>query len=454
MGPSLPGEFFGISDSGVMVRAIGGTMTYEDIDVAVVGSGPAGTSACIELAKSPGLKIALFETNSELGGMPRSCHIFFGMRDRKRLYTGPHYAQELSGLVRRTSTAIYTKAHVFNIGAEIHGNHHRIDVLVENGLKSFSTQYVILAMGCSEMSAGARQLPSRRPAGIYTTGTLQQMVNIYRLKPGEKALLIGSEHIALSSLLTLRRAGVSIAGIVEEDSNAQTYQLPAKGMSLYFGFPIYKGTWVKNVLGAERVEAVDLVRKEDEKAFQVQCDTVIITGKFRPDSHLIDGTPIERDPSSQGPLVDMNLMTSVPNIFAAGNVLRGADMHDLCALEGKVAARSILNRMKAFESPLHEDNPIGIRVELPIRYVVPQTIMRAQVKSHLFPWLYPGYSIQLERTIRNPVIEARSGNKIIWKRSYSKLIANTRILIPVTKFDWDQVDEDIGIVLGIQDTNS
>jgi len=280
------------------------------------------------------------------------------------------------------------------------------------------------------------------------------MVNIYHQKPGGKALVIGSEHIALSSLLTLRRAGVSIAGIVEEDSNIQTYQLPAKTMSFYSGFPIFKGTSVKNVLGAERVEGVDLVRKEDEKAFQVQCDTVIITGKFRPDSRLIDATPIERDPSTQGPFVDMNLMTSVPNIFAAGNVLRGADMHDLCALEGRIAAQSILKRMKARESPIHQNNPIRIRVELPIRYVVPQTIVPAHIKSHLFPWLYPGYSIQLEGTIQNPVLEARSGDKIIWKRSYSKLIANTRILLPVTKFDWDQVDEPIGIVLRIQDRNS
>lgn len=420
-------------------------MAAKNIDVAVIGGGPAGISASLELAKSSDLNIALFENDSELGGMPRFCHIFFGMRDRKRIYTGIQYARKLNTLVRKTPITIYTETRVLNIRPGGAGNRHQIEVISPKGFESYHCRFILLAMGCFEKSAGARQLPSQRPAGVYTTGSLQQMVNIYHQKPGKRAIIMGSEHIALSSLITLKRAGVSIAGIIEEDPYMQTYQLPAKVMSWYYNTPVYRRTHVKKILGKERVAGAELVGISTEKVFQVQCDTVIITGKFRPDSQLIDHTAIEMDPSTQGPLVDMNLMTSVPNIFAAGNVLRGALRHDLCALEGKMAAQRILNRLKFPETEIEDS--ISIRAEAPIRFVVPQKIAPSKTKSHWFSWLYPGYSIQLEKTLLRPVVEACSGNKIIWKRSFRKLIANSRILLPVHQFDWNLVDVKKGILL-------
>ena len=413
-------------------------MTSRDVDVAVIGGGPAGISACLELAKSSELRIALFEDDTELGGMPQSCHIFFGMRDHWRLYTGRQYAKKLSKLVRKTSASIHTQAHALHLTAGSKANPHKLDVLTPDGFKSFNTRFVVLAMGCFETSAATRQLPSQRPDGIYTTGGLQQLVNIYHQKPGKKAMVIGSEIIALSSLITLKRAGVSIAGIVEEDSTLKTYQALAKPMCLYYGCPVYTNTSVKTILGRDRVEGVELFRNRDESTIKIDCDTVIVTGKFRPDSQLIDDTPIARDPLSGGPLVDMNLMTSVSNIFAAGNILRGADMHDLCALEGKIAAQNIIKRINMPEA--EDENAITIGTEAPIRYVVPQRIKPISTKPHLFPWRYPGYSIQLEHTIKHPVLEAWSGDEIIWKQSFRKLIANNRVLLPAHKFDWGRVE--------------
>ena len=424
-------------------------MTSQDIDVVVIGGGPAGISACLELAKSSDLTIALFEDDAELGGMPQSCHIFFGMRDRWRTYTGPQYAKKLSKVVQETSVSIYTQAHVLHISAGGKGNPHKIETLTPDGFRYFNTRFVILAMGCFETSAVTRQLASQRPDGIYTTGALQQIVNIYDQKPGQRALIIGSEHIALSSLLTLRRADVSIAGIVEEDHVLKTYQLPAKAMSLYYGCSIYTDTSVKTILGKNRVEGVELVSNADESTFQVDCDTVIITGKFRPDSQLIDDTPIAQDPLTKGPLVDMNFMTSISNVFAAGNILRGADMHDLCALEGKMAAQNIIKRINTPEA--EDENAITMGAEAPIRYVVPQKISEIKSKPHFFSWLYPGYSIQLEHTVKHPVLEAWSGKEIIWKGSFRKLIAKNRVLLPVWGFDWKSVNPKREIILRLRD---
>jgi hypothetical protein len=210
-------------------------------------------------------------------------------------------------------------------------------------------------------------------------------------------------------------------------------------MSVFYGFPIFKDTSMIKILGNSRVEAVELMRKRAGTCWRVECDTIVMTGKFRPDSVLIENTSIELDPASQGPVVDMNLMTSIRNIFAAGNILRGADMHDLCALEGRLAARGILRQLSHCDAG--ENQWVRLHAESPIRYVVPQKIRPVPGrKGILFKHFLPWPSIQMERTLRRPVLEAWSGKKRVWRGSYRKLIANTRIPLPVEKFDWDGID--------------
>ena len=414
-------------------------------DVAVIGGGPAGISACLELCSHAGLRIALFEGEQELGGMPRSCHIFFGLRDRKRLYTGPSYARKLDKLVRKTGVDLCTGSRVLNIFPGLPGERHELHVLSPEGPKSFQSRFVLLATGCFESSRSERLLPGTRPSGIFTTGTLQQLVNLRGLKPGNRAIIVGSEHVALSSVLTLRRAGTSIAGMVERDTEVHTYANVATLMSRLFGFPIFKHTAPSRIIGNQRVEGIELLAEDDRKPLQIECDTVVMTGRFRPDSSLIDSTLIEKDPSTLGPAVDTSLMTSVPNIFAAGNVLRGADMHDLCALEGRLAARSILRNLGAVRSGTIRSVPV--RAERPIRYVVPQRI--APMAKRLFSKSLPWPEIQLEKTLVRPTLEAWCGEEKIWQGPYRKLIGNTRIPIPVEKFHWDRVNPDLGLTLRV-----
>jgi thioredoxin reductase len=418
----------------------------EYLDVAVIGGGPAGISACLDLSAHAGLKIALFEGEQELGGMPRSCHIFFGLRDRKRVYTGPSYARTLEKLVRKTGTLIYTGSRVLSILPGELDEAHELHVLCPEGPRSFRSRFILLATGCFESSRSERLLPGTRPSGIFTTGTLQQLVNLRRLKPGIRALILGSEHVALSSVLTLKASGTLIAGLVERDAELHTYASPAAFMSRLIGFPIIKNAALHRIIGNRRVEGVELLTGGTGKTVQIDCDTVVMTGKFRPDSSLIDGTSIEKDPSTFGPSVDTNFMTSVPNIFAAGNVLRGADMHDLCALEGRLAARGILRSMQA---PRRRTSPSVIaQAERPIRYVVPQRI--TPMPKRLFSKFLPWPEIQIERTLLRPTLEAWSGEERIWQGSYRKLIGNTRIAIPIEKFRWDRVDPGLGVTLKVR----
>jgi thioredoxin reductase len=322
------------------------------VDVSVVGGGPTGVFACLELSKSSDLNTALFESESEIGGIPRRCHLFFGMRDLKRLYTGPAYVKRLESLIRETSVNIYSNATVVEIAQAKDSTHGiRIKVSSRDGFFTYGSRFVLLSTGCFESSQGTRLMPGTRPAGVYTTSSLQDWVNLRQKRPGKRAIIVGSEYVALASLLYLARAGISIAALIEESSYLNSNPLLAKAMSRYYHFPIYKNTAVTAVKGYHRVEAVDLVSKEPRRNFQVACDTVILTGRFHPDSAIIDNTTIQQDPSTRAPVVDKELMTSHPNIFAAGNILaKGkmhARMHDLCALEGRRVARYILARARA-----------------------------------------------------------------------------------------------------------
>jgi hypothetical protein len=248
--------------------------------------------------------------------------------------------------------------------------------------------------------------------------------------------------------MTLKKCGVKIVGMAEEDAELQTYPFLAGVMSKFYNFPIFKNASVNAILGSKRVEGVEFINKDSGKLFVLACDTVIVTGKFRPNSSLIDFTKIEKDPKSEGPRVDMNLMTSVPNIYAAGNILRGADMNDLCAIEGRRAAQSIL---KTILTNRHEKKHFtSIKGMHPVRYVVPQKLSPCRKRSRLSAWFYPGVSIQLAYTVKKPKLQCWSGGRCIWEQSYSKILGNTRIPMPLGKWPWDKIDPSEQITISVE----
>ena len=211
------------------------------LDVAVIGGGPAGISACLELSKYSNLKVGLFEKEPELGGIPRSCHnIFFGMRDLWRMMSGPKYARRLTSMLRKTEVAIYRESTVDKVVPGNNNELHEVHVVSPSGFRRYKCRSILLATGCFEISRAARMIPGKRPAGIYTTGALQEMVNVRKNKVGNRAVIIGSEHVALSSILTLKRKGISIGGLIEEDLKLNTFPSIARAMAFIYRFPIYK----------------------------------------------------------------------------------------------------------------------------------------------------------------------------------------------------------------------
>jgi thioredoxin reductase len=411
-------------------------MVHRSCDVAVIGGGPAGISACLELAKVRKLKVHLFENESELGGIPRSAHIFFGMRDLKRLYTGAAYARRLEALVRKTATAIHTRSTVVEIKPDKVGKAHRVFVASSEGMVCYTCRFVVLATGCFEGSRESRMIAGTRPAGIMTTGTLQKLVNLQGLQPGRRAVIIGSEHVALSAAMTLRHAGLKVQALVEEDLDLHTYPSVANMFAHGLRFPIFKNAAIKSICGKNRVTGIVLANRSNGHECHVACDTIIVTGRFQPESALIMETGIQVDPLSRGPVVDLGLMTSLPGIYAAGNILRGANMHDVCALEGRQVAASIITSLTAKNRAA--DDLFTIIPEGPVRFVVPQNYSSGQLVRFQSSWFKPGVTFQVDRSLHRPTIVAICNGARIWQKTYPRLLANNAIVLPVEKFKWRQ----------------
>jgi len=427
----------------------------KDLDVAIIGGGPTGLSACLEISRRLGseCKAAIFENDSELGGIPRTCNIFFGMRDLRRLYTGATYADRLSQSVRNSSVAIHTDSTVLKIVPGNGTERHTIEVLSPSGIEVYHCRYILLATGCYEAPRAMRVIPGPRQSGVFTTGSLQEIVHVCGEKPGTRAVILGSEHVAFSCAITLKKAGVSIVALVEEETLVNTYSWIAKAMSAVYRFPIYTGTSVESIIGTNKVEGVELLNNRTKRRFTVPCDTVIMTGKFRSYSPLIDNTAIAMDVSTAGPMIDSGFMTSVPGIFAAGNVLRGADMHDLCAIEGREAAQRIIQLIKGGDE-ITTDEYAHFSAEFPVRHIVPQKIGVRALDNAKGNGYGTGVTLQLAYTIPNPTLEAWSGNELIWSRTFSRVIGNNRVVLPVHAFKWDRMDLNHDIVVKLKNPTS
>jgi NADPH-dependent 2,4-dienoyl-CoA reductase/sulfur reductase-like enzyme len=322
------------------------SLRLRPVDVAVVGGGPAGLSACLELAGSSSLTVSLFEAADELGGIPRSCRLFFGMRDLKRIHTGKGYADLLNCRLRATSVAVHTDTTVLGIEPDAGEGFHRLRIVSPKGCRTVESRAILLATGCFERPRENRCLPGTRPAGIQTTGSLQEMVRLQGVLPGKRALVVGSEYIALSCVLTLLKAGVAIGALIVNDAGTGLPKLLARGLGTLYRFPVLKNQRITSVLGRRRVEGLELADRVSGESRRVDGDLLVVTGEFRPYTILIDPTTIRQDPVTLSPIIDEQMMTSVPNIFAAGNLVGQARMHDLCALEGRRVAKHIRQALK------------------------------------------------------------------------------------------------------------
>ena len=312
-------------------------------DVVIIGGGPAGMSAAVSAKEAGAEEVVIIEREPRLSGILQQCiHNGFGLHKFKEELTGPEYGQRYEKMVESYGITVLTDTMAVDITAD------KVVTAVskEKGHFNIYAGAVVLAMGCREKPRGALSIPGTRPAGIYTAGTAQKLVNIKGYMPGKKIVILGSGDIGLimARRMTLEGAEVKAVCEIMEDSGGLTRNIVQCLQD--FNIPLLLCHTVVEVHGKKRVEGVT-VAQVDEKLKPIpgteeyiECDTLMLSVGLIPENELSKKAGVELDPKTRGPVVDENRQTKIPGIFACGNVVKVHELVDFVSDEGEVAGRS------------------------------------------------------------------------------------------------------------------
>ena len=389
-------------------------MQREKHEVAIIGAGPAGLAAAIELKRLGVSDVVVLDREETAGGMPQNCHhTGFGLRDLHMLHTGPGYAQTY---VRRAEQATIDIRKCTTVtgwnGATA------LALTSPRGLAEVEARTILLATGCRERPRAARLIPGDRPPGVFTTGALQHFLHTYHCPVGKKAVVVGSELVGFSALLSLAGAHVPVAAMITE---APHYELawpyvPAKWLlaDIWPRTPLLTSTRVSRIMGKKRVEAVEVVSASGKTEI-IACDTVVFSADWIPQNELARSGGIALDPGTRGPRVDACLRTSVLGVFAAGNVLRGAEMADAAALEGRYVARAMQTYLNQGAWP---SAAVPIEVADPILWMEPNAVSPAGDAAPV------GHMLLRVKTERRSVaVQVQQGERLLHSQRFGRLQA-------------------------------
>ncbi|MEV0642523.1 FAD-dependent oxidoreductase [Streptomyces sp. NPDC050619] len=337
-----------------------------EVDVLVVGAGPAGLAAAARLAAAGVGRVEVLDRERQAGGVPRHCaHGGYGTWPHP--LTGPAYAHLLVTAAERAGAVVRTGVTALDWAGPL-----SLHTVGPHGPEAVGARAVVLATGARERPRAARLVPGTRPAGVYTTGELQQAVHLYGRRIGTRAVVVGAEDVSYAAADTVRAAGASVVAMVTELARPQTAPARAADARLRHGIPLLTGTTVTELLGHGRLSGVR-VRRRDGRTATLPCDTVVFTGDFVPDHELARRGGLTLDAGTRGPSVDGALRTSRPGVFAVGSVLHAVASAATAAREGAHAAGAVLDTLAGTERP----DGVPLIVDPPLRWIAPNRVTPA-----------------------------------------------------------------------------
>lgn len=302
-------------------------MKRSEYDVLIVGAGPSGLALALRLHKQGIKKIRVLERESVAGGIPRhSFHTGYGLRDLHRLMSGPKYSQYYVSRIHDAGIDLSTNTTAFDWAGE-----HSLALTSSQGLEEVTAQKIILATGARERPRTARLVPGARPRGIFTTGSLQQSVYLNSQTIGSRAVIVGTDHVSYSALITLSHADVKTVAMIESGPKIKSFPPISIATKLLYGYKLFTRSDVIDIKGTDKVEAVVIRHNGIEKS--IPCDTVVFTADWIPDNELARKGNLIMDQVTKSPIVNAHYETSRSGVFAVGNLLLPIKAADQCVLD-------------------------------------------------------------------------------------------------------------------------
>lgn len=355
-------------------------------DIVIIGGGPAGLSAAVSARKNGIDSILILERDKELGGILNQCiHNGFGLHTFKEELTGPEYAGRFIDQVKELDIEYKLNTMVMDISPE------KVVTAMnrEEGLFEIQAKAIILAMGCRERSRGALNIPGYRPAGIFSAGTAQRLVNMEGYMPGREVVILGSGDIGLIMARRMTFEGAKVKVVAELMPYSGGLKRNIVQCLDDYGIPLKLSHTVVDIKGKERVEGITLA-EVDNKGKPIpgteefySCDTLLLSVGLIPENELSNGMGVEMNPVTSGPKVNESLETSIDGVFACGNVLHVHDLVDFVSEEAAAAGKNAAAYVKGGAQKSEEQKVIKINAVEGVRYTVPGTINVARMDENL-----------------------------------------------------------------------